>query len=439
MSLIVVNARSDHDGHLDQPVGVRSDDDGTVVAFGPHVTAADAQPGDRVIDAAGKHLIEPLVNAHTHAAMTLFRGYGGDTQLMEWLEQHIWPAEARLTDEAVYWGTRLAALEMVRSGTTHFFDMYWRPGEVARAAHDAGIRATVGGPLFDMGDPTRLAEMQDTTAENLEAVAAAPGYGRLVHASLTPHAIYTVSGETLAWAAGHARDLGIPIHIHFCETIAEVDEFLAANDGLSPTVYLDRLGVLGPDVILAHACVMTRADYELVAERGAVVATNPASNLKLASGRVFPYRLAREAGVAVGLGTDGASSNNSLDLFADLKLLALLQKHDAHDPTVLPAEEAMALAQGRQSSTFGGAPLAVGRPADYLLIDTDLPQMQPLVHPVGVVHHLVYAAGGEVVDTVVVDGKVLMQGRVVAPGADGATPAEVMAEARRCAVELLNP
>lgn len=425
MTLTVTNAERDG-----QRVGVRCDE-GRIVALGPEVAV---EPGDEVLDAHGMSLVEPMVNGHAHAAMTIFRGYGSDVQLQEWLQHYIWPAEGRLTDEHVYWGTRLAAVEMLRGGATHFFDMYWRPSAVARAVNDAGVRASVGGPLFDGGDPAGLPAIKDQAAEWLDAVRSSPGHGTLVTESLSPHATYTVSAESLEWIAQYAKDEGVLVHIHFCETIREVDDFQAAHDGLSPTVYLDRLGLLHPDVILAHGCVMTRDDYALVAERGATIVTNPASNLKLASGRIFPYAVAAGEGVAIGLGTDGASSNNGLDLMADLKLFALLQKHEAYDPTVLPAHDALAVAQGRRSPVLGGTELAVGGRADFLLVRTDLPQMTPG----DLVDNLVYAGAGEAIDTAVVNGVVLMEGRRVRPTADGVTEADVLSEARRCAHDLLG-
>lgn len=426
MTIAVIDA--DLDGTL---VGLRTGEDATIVALGPGVGARD---GDTVIDAEGMALVAPLVNGHTHAAMTLFRGYGSDVQLQEWLSHYIWPAEARLTDDHVYWGTRLAAMEMLRTGTTSIFDMYWHPAAVARACHDAGIRAHVGGPLFDGGDATRLPALQDDARRWLDEIRGAPGHGDRIVESLSPHATYTVSEASLRWLAEFAREEDVLLHMHFCETVREVDDFLAAHDGLSPTVFLDRCGLLHDKMLLAHGCVMTPDDYALAAERGATIVTNPASNLKLASGRIFPYAVAAGAGVPIGLGTDGASSNNSLDLFGDLKWFALLQKHEAYDPTVLPAAEALAVAQGRRAPLLGGRPLAVGEPADFLLVRTDLPQMTPG----NVLDNLVYAGAGEAVDTVVVGGTVLVRGHRVLPTADGVTEADILREARRCAAEILD-
>lgn len=322
----------------------------------------------------------------------------------------------------MYWGTRLAALEMLRSGTTHFFDMYWHPEAVARAAEDAGIRATVGAPLFDGGNASGLGALRDTALESLEALA---GFGPLITPSLTPHAMYTVSGPSLEWVAEHAAAHDLLVHIHFAETIREVEEWIATH-GITPTAWLDERGLLGPRTILAHGCVMTADEYAVVGERGSTIVTNPVSNLKLASGRIFPYPLATAHGVPVGLGTDGASSNNSLDLLADLKVFALLQKHEAYDPTVLPAHEALEVAQGRRSALLGGRPLAVGEPADLLLVRTDVPEMTPG----GLDDDLVYAASGSVVDSTVVAGRVVMRHREIA-GAD-----EVLAEVRARAARV---
>jgi len=306
----------------------------------------------------------------------------------------------------------------------HFFDMYWQPAAVARAAEDAGLRATVGMPLFDDGDASRLPEVQRTVVTSLDELAA---FGPLITPSLTPHALYTVSAESLRYVAEVSVEHDLIVHIHLSETRHEVDEWLAAH-GTRPATSADELGLLGPRTILAHGCHFDDTELELIAERGATIVTNPCSNLKLASGDAFPYPRAAAHGVAIGLGTDGAASNNSLDLLADLKVLALVQKHAAYDSTALPAGEALAIAQGRRSPLLGGRPLEVGAPADFLLIDTSLPEM----NPGHLVDNLVYSASGSVVDTTVVAGEVLMRHRHI----DGA--AEVVAEARARAARLTD-
>jgi 5-methylthioadenosine/S-adenosylhomocysteine deaminase len=388
---------------------------GRVASVGPGVEARD---GDEVIDAGGMALVPGLVNGHTHAAMTLFRGHGDDLPLMDWLRRVVWPVEARLEPEDVYWGTRLACLEMVRTGTVRLWDMYWEPASVARAVEDAGLRARVSAPLIDVGDAAK-GSLQDVAERSLEAI----GEPReLIAPALGPHAIYTVSEDSLRWIANAAEERGLPIHIHLSETEEEVERCLAEHD-LRPARYLDRVGALGPRTLLAHGVWLDQDELELIAERGATVVTNPVANLKLAVGRVFPHRAARRARVPVGLGTDGAGSNNSLDLLSDLKVFALIQKHDARDAAAVSAREAWEIATGARAPLLGARPLAAGAPADFLLLRTDTPEL-------GVgdfVADLVYAASGAVVDTTVVAGRVLMRGGQI----EGA--GEVLTRAReRC-------
>jgi 5-methylthioadenosine/S-adenosylhomocysteine deaminase len=386
------------DGQL---VGVRCED-GAIAAIGPEVTPA---PGDEAIDAGGAHLVPPLVNGHTHAAMTLFRGSGGDLPLMPWLEEKIWPVEAKLDDEDVYWGARLACAEMLRGGTTRFWDMYWHPGATARAVADSGLRAAIGAPLFDLhGSPEQLRE---AAHRGLEALS---GYGPEITPALAPHAIYTVSEESLRWIGELSAERDLPVQIHLSETEQEVQECLAAH-GERPAFYLDRLGLLSERTVLAHGVWLDPDELALVAERGATVVTNPVANMKLAVGGVFPHPAARAAGVAVGLGTDGAGSNDSLDLFADLKTFALAQKHAAGDPPAIDAAEAWAVATGARAPRLGATALEPGAPADFLLLRPDAPELG-----IGdLTADLVYAASGSVVDTTVVGGEVLMRGGEV-PG-----------------------
>jgi len=383
-----------------QRVGVRCED-GAIAALGPEVTPA---PGDEAIDAGGAHLVAPLVNGHTHAAMTLFRGSGGDLPLMPWLEEKIWPVEAKLDEEDVYWGARLACAEMLRSGTTRFWDMYWQPGATARAAADSGIRAAIGAPLFDLnGSPEQLRE---AARRGLEALS---GYGPEITPALAPHAIYTVSEESLRWIAELSAERDLPVQIHLSETEREVQDCLAAH-GERPAFYLDRLGLLSERTVLAHGVWLDPDELALVAERGATVVTNPVANMKLAVGGVFPHPAARAAGVAVGLGTDGAGSNDSLDLLADLKTFALAQKHAAGDPTAIDAAEAWAVATGARAPRLGATALEPGAPADFLLLRARAPELE-----IGeLTADLVYAASGSVVDTTVVAGRVLMRGGEVA-------------------------
>jgi 5-methylthioadenosine/S-adenosylhomocysteine deaminase len=401
MGLTVLDAELDG-----ERIGIRCSA-GTIAALGPEVRAED---GDETLEAEGRLLVPPLVNGHTHAAMTLFRGFGDDLPLMEWLSERIWPAEAKLGPEDVYWGTRLAAVEMIRSGTTRFFDMYWQADQVARAVADSGLRAVISVVLLDQLDTAMGADLRAHALESLERIS---GFGPLVTPSLGPHAIYTVTRDSLAWIAETAAEREAPVQIHLSETEGEVADCLELT-GRRPAAYLDELGLLGPRALLAHGVWLDDAELELIAERAATVVTNPAANMKLAIGGAFPYPAAALRGVALGLGTDGPSSNSNLDMFEEVKLLALLQKHASADPGVLPAAEALAIARGRRSELMGGTPIALGEPADFLLLRGELPELSAGELDAD----LVYSAGGSVVDTTVVAGQVLMRDGVVEDAAE---------------------
>jgi 5-methylthioadenosine/S-adenosylhomocysteine deaminase len=387
-----------------RPVVLRAEE-GLIAEVGEDVAVEDS---DELVDGTGTALVPGLVNAHTHAAMTLFRGYGDDLPLMEWLQTKIWPTEAKLDADDVYWGTRLACVEMIRGGTVRFWDMYWQPAATARAVADAGLRATIGAPLIDTGDMGRSG-LQKYALESLDEL---DGVDR-VDRALAPHAIYTVSEDSLRWIAERSAELDVPIQIHLSETEAEVNDCLR-DHGKRPAAYLDRTGALGPRTLLAHSVWLDDDELDLIAERGATVVTNPVANLKLAVGRVFDYPAARRRGIGVALGTDGAGSNNSLDVLQDVKYLSLLQKHEARDAATLPAPEAWEVATGRRAPLLGvSGRIEAGEPADFLLVRTDSPQLA-----LGdLVANLVYAAAGSVVDTTVVAGRVLMRDGVV-EGAD---------------------
>jgi 5-methylthioadenosine/S-adenosylhomocysteine deaminase len=398
MSLTVTGATLDG-----EPVGLRVED-GRIAELG---AAVEPREGDEVIETDGGSVVPGLWNAHTHAAMTLFRGYGDDLPLMEWLEKKIWPVEAKLDADDVYWGARLACAEMIRTGTVGFWDMYWQPGATARAVADAGLRAMIGAPLIDGGDPGDDGKLEKLKSDIELSLEELQGSGDTISEALAPHSIYTVSEPSLRWIGELAKDGGLPIHIHLSETEKEVKDCVAAH-GIRPAAYLDRCGVLGPRTMLAHGVQLDDAELELIAERGATVATNPVANQKLATGGVFPYGAARERGVAVGLGSDGPGSNNSLDMFEQMKFFALIQKHVARDPAAAPAGEVWEIATGAGSALVGGhARLEVGAPADFLLLRAHVPELS-----VGdLIANLVYAGTGVgVVDTTVVAGKVLMNG-----------------------------
>ncbi len=412
--MVINGARLD-----DQPVGVRCEG-GVIAAIGPDVAA---EPGDEVIDGAGLALMPGLVNAHTHAAMTLFRGYADDRPLMEWLTRYIWPVEKRMSDDDVYWGTRLACVEMIRTGTTCFWDMYWHADATAKAVEDAGVRAVTAAPLIDDADPAKSERACNDAQAALDRIIDAGG--ELARPGFAPHAIYSLSERSLRWVAERAAELDLPIQIHLSETEDEVTNCVAEHDE-RPAFYLDRCGLLGPNVVLAHGCWLDRAELELIAERGATVVSNPVANLKLAVGRVFPYVDAREVGAEVGLGTDGPGSNNSLDLLSDAKTFALLQKNEVRDPAAVTADEVLAIATGQRSGLLGGRGIQAGAPADFALVRADAHELALGTLQAG----LVYAASGSIVDTTVIAGRVLMRGGVV----EG--EAEVVARARERAEGL---
>ena len=406
------------DAELDgESVSIRCED-GLIAAIGGDLVPSK---GDQVLQAEGMLVTPPMVNGHTHTAMTLFRAFGDDLPLMQWLENMIWPAEAKLTPEDVYWGTRLATVEMLRSGTTKFFDVYWHSDQVARAAVDAGMRVAAGQAVIDQLDAAKAPDLVAEAGEYLDRLGE---LGPLVTPCIAPHAIYTVSEESLRGLAELMQEREAIFNIHLSETEHEVEQCLERT-GKRPAEYLDSLGALGPSSILAHGVWLDDAELDLIAGRGSTVVTNPCANMKLAVGGALPWAAASERGVDLALGTDGPSSNSDLDMFEEAKVFALLQKHEAADPSVAPASEVLALARGAGSKLMGGSTLASGQPADLLLLDSELPVMAAG----DLDARLVYGAASEAVDTVVVAGSVVMRNREV-PGAEEAL-AEVGERAAR--------
>lgn len=346
--------------------------------------------------------------------MTLFRSFADDLPLREWLETKIWPREAKLTGEDVYWGTKIACLEMIRSGTTCFNDMYFHSDRAAQAVQEMGMRAVLSEGIIDRGDPA-LGGAQLKTALDMVRRIQALRSSRIVPA-LGPHAIYTVSGETLQAVHELSDAKGFLVHIHLAETQGEVDDCIAMY-GVRPGKYLESLGVISRKLVAAHGCWLEAEDIELLAGDGAKVVHCPVSNMKLATNRAMPYARLKEAGVLLALGTDGASSNNNLDMFESMKFAALLQKFTTGDPTVAPAGEML------QMATLGGARalgidagiIEQGRLADIALLDLRRAELTPRFDLESL---LVYAANGSVVDTVICDGEVVMRGRKIKGEAD---------------------
>jgi 5-methylthioadenosine/S-adenosylhomocysteine deaminase len=365
-------------------------------------------PSDRIINGEKKAVIPGLVNCHTHAAMTLFRGFGDDMPLRPWLEECIWPNEAKLTDEDIYWGTKLACLEMIKTGTTMFLDMYYGFHASARAVEDMGLRAVLGGVCFDHFNPLLAKKCQ---CENEELLKSRGKYSDRIQYALGPHAIYTVSGDLLKWAHTFAVEQDILIHLHLAETKEEVEN-AKAKFGCTPVRYLHRLGVLSPRLVLAHVIYVDEEEIRLLADHGVAIVHNPASNMKLGSGIEFKYVEMKKAGVRVGLGTDGCGSSNNLDMVEVMKLSALLGKGWRKDPVVLSAEEVFesATAVGASILRLDTGELREGALADLALVDLNIPAFTPNFN---FVSNLVYSANGNCVDTVICDGKILMENRKV--------------------------
>ena len=384
-------------------------------------------PADKILDGSRKAVIPGFVNAHTHAAMTLFRGFGDDMPLMPWLEQKIWPNEAKMTREDVYWGAKLACLEMIKSGTTTFFDMYQRPRVTADVTEEMGLRGIIAGVCFD-GFDKEVAEKCNRHNERL--IQDVDNYSKRVRFSIGPHAIYTVSGELLTWAHQFAMEHQIPIHLHLAETEGEVKDSLD-RFGLTPVRYLYELGVLSPRLIIAHGIYIDDDELRMLADHEVKVVHNPASNMKLASGMHFKFKEMRQLGITVGLGTDGCSSSNNLDMIEAMKLASLLGKAWRKDPEALTANEMLQAATAEGAVMFGlkAGQIKEGYLADLCLIDLNTPAFTPNFN---FVSNLVYAANGSCVDTVICDGKILMENKKV-PGED-----EIMEKAAEIAYNLMK-
>ncbi len=363
---------------------------------------------DRVIDGKGKNAVPGFVNMHTHAAMTLMRGIGEDISLMDWLQNIIWPTETRLTDELVYWGTKLACVEMIKSGTTCFNDQYWNLPAAVAATEEMGLRSVHSYVILDLMDKSKSTYLKEECERMYEL---SKGWSSRNTFSVGVHAPYSVSPEMIQWAAGFARKRGLPVHIHISETEGENKDSIKMH-GLTPAKYLDSLGALGPETLSAHSLWIDDDDIRIFSERGVKAIHNINSNLKIASGYRFRYKELKEAGVVVSLGTDGCASSNNLDMLETMKTTALVQKAWREDPTIMPLDELLSLATENGGKSLG-LPIGIikeGYLADISLIDTDNVAFTPNINFMA---NLIYSANSSCVDTVICDGKVLMENRMV--------------------------
>lgn len=361
---------------------------------------------EKIDGKAQKAVLPGLINCHCHSAMILFRGIADDLPLKEWLEKKIWPLEERLTEDDVYWGTKLALLEMIKSGTTTFNEMYFYPEIEIEATKEMGLRAIIGLVIVDFS----LLGCKKESAQKI--------YQKLkdklpsrIKFSLAPHAIYTVSKENLIWAKNFAKKNNLLLHLHLSETEREVKDCLKKYK-LRPVEYLEKIGFLNENCILAHSVWLNDKEIKILGKRKVNVVFNPCSNLKLAVGEIFPYKKMKKAKVNIALGTDGPASNNSLDIFQEMKFASLLAKHREKDPRILPAKEAieMVTKNGAKALKINSGEIKAGKLADLIFIDLNKIYFQPGHN---LYSDLVYSATGDCVSDLICDGKILMRERKI--------------------------
>ena len=377
----------------------------------PAIDPLSLSPSTQTLEAEGQAILPSFANVHCHAAMVLMRGLGDGLPLHAWLNDIIWPMERRLTADHVYWGTLFGCLEMIRSGITAVFDMYWQTPQCLRAFYESGIRANFSHPNIIPAGPEALAGLRRDLEEHLELAKSYPGR---VELSVGIHALYTTSPEMRAVCRDFAAEHNLIVQTHISETKRENDECLKAT-GKTPAEVFDSEGLLNGRFLGAHGVWLSDSDRRLLVERGAAIAHCPSSNMKLASG-IFNDQAARAAGLRFGLGTDGASSNNRYDMFAEMRTAALLAKVSTLDPTACSAAEIYRTAtlDGFRLLRLDAGEIAPGKLADCILVDLD---HTGLVPGHDLVSDLVYAANPECVDTTVCAGRVLMRHRQI-PGED---------------------
>lgn len=367
---------------------------------------SDIKPeGDevKVIDGTNKAILPPFYNSHTHSAMTLLRGYSDDATLHAWLQDYIWPAEAKLTDDDIYAGVRLAILEMIKSGTIFFNDMYWGLDVTMQAVDELGIRADIGLTFIEKGDKHLIDEQfrqLDSAMRRLP---------ERVSLSVAPHAIYTVSDELYRRCHDYACANGMRLHTHLAETRKEFDDCVAQY-GVTPVDKLDRIGVLDSHTVAAHVIHVTERDIEILAQRSVIIAHNPCSNMKLGSGS-FNLAGLKRAGCRITLGTDSTASNNNLSMIEEMKFAALLSKH-THDTASVPTQYIFDMATTAGASAFGieGGEIRTGLIADAILVNM---KNERLIPEYNLISNMVYSADSCCVDTVICNGRTVMENRHV--------------------------
>lgn len=359
------------------------------------LSAPSDVPSEKVIEASGLAILPPFFNTHTHAAMSLLRGYADDMELHKWLTQYIWPFEAEMTSDDIEKGSYLAIKEMIATGSVFFNDMYFDIERTVKAVDELGIRASLGVTFMESHTKAQQSEKLDILRHWQD-----PTGGRIM-LTVAPHSIYTVGSDLLKKCASIAREGGFRYHIHLSETEKEVADCVRLH-GCRPVEYLDRLGVLGDNVIAAHVVHVTEKEADILAGRGVTISHCPCSNMKLASG-IFQYKMLKKAGCRITIGTDGDSSNNNLDMGEEMKFAALLAKVGSGDPETAPAEEILRCATAGGAEAFGidSGRIEEGALADALLVDMNDIKMQPCHN---LISNWVYSAGSEAIKYVICDG-----------------------------------
>ncbi len=399
-----------------------------------HVGRRDAAArieATKTIDGRGKIALPGLINCHTHLSMTLFRGIAEDQPLQTWLRETIWPLEAKLQPEDVYTGALLGCLEMLKTGTTTFVDMYFHEDKVAEAVEEAGLRAVLSQAVIETGNKDMDERIFRDSVDFVKRFKTRADGG--VIPRLGPHAVYSCSPELLKEVRRIATELKVGIHIHLAESL-ELARQIKTEHGLSEVQLLEGLGFLDSDVLAAHCIHLSDQEMATLAKHGVKISYNPVANMKLAQGTPRIHDLL-EAGLIVGFGSDGPASNNSLDLLQTVKIGALLQKQHYHDPTVLPASTGLRMATIDGARALGleksiGS-LEVGKKADIILVDLEKPHLTPIHDPYA---SIVYSASGSDVDTVIIDGEVVMEDREVKT----LDEAEILEKAKKTAQNLLS-
>ena len=404
------------------PIEIYLDGTGYIGDISERIRDHDAE---LVIDGHGATVLPGMINMHTHSPMTLLRGYSDDLPLMDWLSK-IWVIESKFNESAIYWGAKLACLEMIRTGTTTFNDMYFMISKIADAVDESGIRACLSYCMIDNGDHNKFESECSIMEQTVHSIK--KRNNPRILPGVSPHAIYTVSEEGLQWCAEYSKMENIPLHIHVDET--DEDTKCIQNHGMRVVPWLEHCGVLSPHCIAAHCCWVNNSDIELLSKHHVTVVHNPISNMKLAVGNVLPYPKLKKAGVNVTLGTDGAASNNNLDMFDTMKTAALLQKFHWNDSTIMPAQEVLDIASknGAKALNIKSGVLAPGYLADIILVNKN-PTNTPIFNTPS---SMVYSTCGLAVNTTICDGAILMHNGYI-PNSN-----EILTNAEKIAYDLTN-